>query len=279
MTPPDDEPAPHHRVAPAAAGRFQDGGHGDGDRRADQDRAQRVDPGSARVARRCDGAGQRENHQPGDAQRPEDGVPVPEAKQQTRTEHAQDAAGTGRPGPDANGLGAVVFWIGHRQQRQRGGHDERGADPGHRPARDDLGRIVQQRGCHRADREHQQPGQQRTAPAVAVTDRAGRQQQARQCHGVSVDDPVQLRCGGRGGHRKVAERGVQRRHRRHHQGYGHAGDGERPVSCPEAAADADRVSTLVLVRPDEGFDHAVRLLGSVRSFETNSLVGRPIVSF
>jgi hypothetical protein len=60
-----DEPAPDQGIAPAAVGRFQDRGHRDRDGRADQDRAQRIDPGRVVLPRRHDGARQR-----GDAQRP-----------------------------------------------------------------------------------------------------------------------------------------------------------------------------------------------------------------
>ena len=91
---------------------------------------------------------------------------------------------------------------------------------------DSTGRY-QRCGC-----EYGQTDQHRAASAVAVTQRAGRQQQTREDQGVAVHDPGELGLGGRGRDRDVGERGVQRHHRGDHQQHAEARDREQPEPGP-----------------------------------------------
>jgi hypothetical protein len=104
-----------------------------------------------------------------------------------------------------------------RDDRQRGGHDERAADTHDRPRRDELaGRLRKGRG-QRAEGEEAKAEGQRVVPAVPVRDGPGQQQQRGKGERVGVDDPLEPAAAGvqvprerRQGH--VDDRGVHHDH-------------------------------------------------------------------
>jgi len=164
-----------------------------------QQRAQRVEPARPRVAR----LGQQPH--PGDQRDDHDGhVDVEdrtprEVPQQQAAGHRPDRHGqAGYARPDADGGGALARVGEHvREQRERGGVDQRGRDAHGRAAGDQLARAAGQRGRDRHEREQHQPGLQDAAPAEPVAEVPADDQQAGEDERVGVHDPLQvLRRGG-----------------------------------------------------------------------------------
>ena len=85
---------------------------------------------------------------------------------------------------------------GRREQRERRGHDQGGADAHHGAGGDDPGGAVDEAARRPAPPpKTNSPEHQRAAAAVLVSDRAEQQHQRRVRDGVAVDDPLQVRAG------------------------------------------------------------------------------------
>ena len=121
---------------------------------------------------------QREQHRTRAGERPEDGLPRPEVQQPTGAEHADDGAGAGGARPDANGLVALVLWIGRGEQRQRRGHDEGGACTGDAAGDDEVQRVRPDDGGD-ATRRRRRRARRAARPAV----RSGRRARPRAAAG------------------------------------------------------------------------------------------------
>ena len=124
----------------------------------------------------------------------------------------------------------------HREDQRQRRRRERGAgDAEERPAADEHLRRRRERGEHRDGAERRGADQQQLPPADAVTERAHRDEEARDHEAVDVDDPEQL----------GAARPEVLAHRRHgeveHRQVHHveqAGEGEHAQADPFAAAGA-----------------------------------------
>ena len=77
------------------------------------------------------------------------------------------------------------------QDRQRRRHHERGPDAHHRTSADHRARRARQRREQRCRAEHDEAAVQREPSSVAVAERSGGQEQAREHEAVRVDDPLQ----------------------------------------------------------------------------------------
>ena len=173
-------------------------------------------------------------------------------QQRSGSEHADDSAASRDAGPNADSSGAFVWAVGRRQQRERRRHDERRTSAGHAASRDEFHRAGENDRRHRGDCEERQAEQESASAAVAVTDGASGQQQARQNHRVAVDYPGQLRLGRRCGHGDVSQRRVQCNHRGDHHRDPHAGHDHRPYPCAVGNGRGRRLSTLG--RPEQVVD-------------------------
>jgi hypothetical protein len=102
---------------------------------------------------------------------------------------------SGGGGPQGDRLRPLRAREGRGEQGERRGHDQGGADAHHGTGRDDPGGAVDERARYRAPAEHDEPEDERPAPAVLVADRAEQQHQRGVRDGVAVDDPLQVRAG------------------------------------------------------------------------------------
>ena len=92
-----------------------------------------------------------------------------------------------------------------REDRQRGGHDQRGADAHHRASSDERADVGGERGRRRRQAEDHQPGGERTLATEAVTERPRGEQEAGEHERVRIDDPLELAHAGA----QVADEGGQ----------------------------------------------------------------------
>lgn len=102
---------------------------------------------------------------------------------------------SGGRGPQDDRLGPLGAREGRREQRERGGHDQRGTDPHDGAGRDDPGGTADERTGDRAAAEDDKPQDERAAPAVLVPDGTEQQHQGGVRDGVAVDDPLQVGAG------------------------------------------------------------------------------------
>src|SRR5215211_1640518 len=145
----------------------------------------------------------------------------PHQKWSSRTPPATGPSATPRPAVAAQMPTAVARSRSSGEhadeQRQRRGHDERGARAHQRAAGDQGLDAAGERGRRRRQPEHDQPGEQRAPAPVAVPERAGREQQSREHERVGVDHPLQLadvrvELSHQGGERDVDDRVVDDDH-------------------------------------------------------------------
>ena len=128
----------------------------------------------------------------GDGQPDEHRGPRPLFEQHTSPEDAQDRPGSSNPGPHTYSATAMRRWKSRGQYRQRRGHDQRRTRPSQRASSDQPRRVGEKQGQGRRESEQRQPRHEHPAATVPVTDRTGRQNEARQNQRITVDYPGQL---------------------------------------------------------------------------------------
>ena len=122
--------------------------------------------------------------------------PEPEVAEQVAARDGSDRAGrAGDARPDRDGLRSLVRGEDVDDDRQRRRHDQRARRAHHTPARDQLTHRRRHRREPGADEEQHEPELQRALAAVAVAERARREQQAGEHERVARHDPLQLRLG------------------------------------------------------------------------------------
>ena len=123
----------------------------------------------------------------------EDRAPPEVVEQVAADDRAERDAEPGGRGPDADGRPPLALVLEHAdQQRQRRGHDQRGARAHHRARRDQRPDAARVRRRRRGGAEHEQPGEQHAPASVAVAERPGEQQQPGERERVRVDHPLEL---------------------------------------------------------------------------------------
>ena len=227
------EPGDRGGRRPAVPRGLDDGPDQQADARDRQQRAERVEPARLRVARlgqQPHPGGQRDDHD-GHVD-VEDRAPG-EVPQQQAAGHRPDRDGqAGHARPDADGGGALARVGEHvREQRERGGVDQRGRDAHGRAAGDQLAGGAGQRGGDRREREQRQPGLQDPAPAEPVAEVPADDQQAGEDERVGVHDPLQVlgRGGQRAAHRRQGD--VDDRVVDHDEQHAQAQDGQDPPAA------------------------------------------------
>ena len=198
-----------------------------------QEQAHPIKATGPRVARVGDQEPARHQCKQGDRDVDQEDRPPPEVlQQQTPGDWTCGHREAGHARPDADGhrpLADVGEDVDDDRQRRR--EDHRGADPHEGAGADELFRRLRQRCQPGRDREDDQPELQGAAPAGPVAEVAERQQQRREHQGVCVDDPLEVR---RGGRQLLAESGQSHVHDRvvddHHE-QAQAEHGEDPPPC------------------------------------------------
>ena len=142
------------------------------------------------------GGQHRQGHQRGDDRHrhlePEDRPPRHEIGEHAADEWAHPERGgvDHTPGPEAT-AGSTGTGV-DRHHLDGGGHDERRAQPLHRPADDHHGRAGCRRGQQRPGREHQHPGHERPCPAHDVTQPTADQGEGGRGQQVGPDHPREV---------------------------------------------------------------------------------------
>ena len=159
---------------------------------------------------------------------PEDPVPAERLDEHTAEQRAERHAEPGDRRPEAEREAPPLRREGRREQGQREGHQQRGADALDGPCGHELGHAVRERARRGGPGEEQQAEHEHAPAAEAVTERGARQHQHREREDVRVDGPLQavdrhvqveLHRGQRRQHDQVVEGDHQERD---------AGQGDRP---------------------------------------------------
>ena len=159
----------------------------------------------------------------------------PELLQQCAGDHRADGgAGPGEAGPRGDGPGPLLGREHRRDDRQRGGHDERRADAHDPAADDDLPGRRGQPGDQEAPAEHAEPAEEGPLAPEPVAEGPGGQEQPGEHEGVRVDDPVELGGGGAQVLLQAGGRHVEGRDRHDDEDEGQAHD---PEEEPAATVD------------------------------------------
>ena len=125
--------------------------------------------------------------------------------------------------PRPDGFPALLGREDGRDHRERDRHDQGGGDAHHRADRDQGARRIDEERENRDGTEQREPDCQQRLPAVAVADRARRQEEGGEHDRVGVDDPLQLRLRRAGVTRDLGEGDVEAGDGRddHHQREAH----------------------------------------------------------
>lgn len=137
-------------IGPSSCERFDDAEHEECDAEADECSAGPVDGRRLAFPRLGHCQRQRQQQEPRCGDDPEDRLPLPHVKQCTGHEQPHHCGEPGNAGPDADGLGALLFWIDDGQQRQRRRHHERSAHSRHRTPDDQSMGPSSQMGANEA---------------------------------------------------------------------------------------------------------------------------------
>ena len=148
-------------------------------------------------------------------------------QQQSADDRAECDPGPACRPPEADrALPLVRLGEGVGDDRQRGGHDQRGSDAHARTGRDERPDRAGKRGPGRAGRECNQAGEERALAADSVGEAARHEHQPGEQHDVGIDDPLQIaRAGVQLAHERrqgdvedgAVERDDQQRHAQHGQ--------------------------------------------------------------
>ena len=118
-------------------------------------------------------------------------APLDQQAAEARADRQRDAIAAR---PDADRMGALGrIFIGHGEDRQRGRHQQRRAEPGQGAAGDQDDLVRREAANQRADGEDRDAEREDAAAAIKIGERSRRQQQARIDEIVGVDAPIAAR--------------------------------------------------------------------------------------